>query len=142
MVNPFGRLYEKRKSDPDWAHRTIIIGLLSIMFSVACVVLAYFCVKWGVLLIKWTFTTFMGVFTYLLGIGHIFCFAIGLGLFVIPYYIWINGIVLVVMQLLLNRKWIGWLALIIWLASVVGIVYVSSLSFGALTGVYIFGQLF
>ena len=144
LLNPFGRLYRQRQADPELGGRTILFGLVSIAFSAACVGLAKLGVEWAIKGIIWSCTTYMGILTILLGIGNIITFGASVGLFFIPYYLWIYGAVLVIMQFRLHKGIVAWLALIVWLASVVGIFYVSAQTFAAITGVdifYIFNRL-
>lgn len=128
ILNPFGNVYKVAKSDEEKKKKTVIFGWLSILFSLLCVGLVYPCVWLGVKGIIFTFTTFMGFFTYFFALGHIIIFSLSLCAFLIPFYLWIHGVVLVIWQLCLNRRFIGWLALIIWLASVVGMIWLFSIS--------------
>lgn len=128
ILNPFGSIYKRTKLDEERKNKSVIFGWLSILFSFLCVGLVYPCVLLGVKGLIFTFTTFMGFFTYFFALGHIFLFCLSLCAFLIPFYLWVHGVVLVIWQLCLNRRFIGWLALIIWLASAVGIIWLFSIS--------------
>lgn len=129
IFNPFGKMFHRIKSDPDKKAKSVRFGWISILFSILCVGLAAPCVWLGIKAIVWSFTTFLGFFTYFLGLGNLILGLLSLSIFLIPYYLWIHSVVLVGMQLSLNKKVIGWLALILWLASVVGIVWLSYSTF-------------
>lgn len=134
FINPFRNMYLRRREDEEIKQTTIIFGLLAILFSVLCVALCYPCVWVGVKGIIYAFTHFFGPLTYLFGIANLLIASLALAFMLIPYYFWLQGIQLVVMQLCLNRRLISWLALIIWLASVVGIFLFSLESFLVITG--------
>lgn len=139
IFNPFKNSYKQVKLDENKKEKTKMFGLLAILYSCICIGLCYPCVWLGVKGIIFAFTHNLGVFTYFLGLGNIFIGALSIGVTLIPYYFWFQGIYLVIMQLCPNRRFVSWLALIIWLASVAGIILLSAESFLVVTGL---GHLF
>lgn len=134
LFNPFHNSYLRIKSDEERKKKTIKFGILAIVFSFICIGLCYPCVWLGIKGVIYSFTHNFGILTYLIGIGNLILAALSCGVMLLPYYFWIQGIVLVAMQLRLNRKFISWLALIIWLACLVGIFLLSLESFLSIAG--------
>ena len=132
LLNLFGKTYGLLRVDEKKRKKSVIFGLISIIFSLICVALPYPCIWAGAHGIKYACTTYLGFFTYFLLIGNATIFALSLSTFIVPYFLWIYGIVFVVRQLTLNRRVIGWIALVIWIASVVGISIVTIKSLDAI----------
>lgn len=134
FINPFRNMYLRIKADEVMKQTSVRFGLLAILFSGLCLGLCYPCVWVGIQGVIYAFTHFFGPLTYLFGAANLVIAALSLGFMMIPYYFWLQGIQLVVMQLCLNRRFIGWLALLVWLVSVVGIFLLSLESFLVITG--------
>lgn len=134
FFNPFRKSYRRIKADEEKKQKSVRFGILAIIFSFLCVGACYPCVWLGIKGIVFAFTHNLGMFTALLGLGNIVIAALSCGVILFPYWLWLQGIYLVVMQLCLNRRLIGWLALLIWLVSVVGVFLFSLESFLSITG--------
>lgn len=135
IFNPFKNSFKRVKSDEEKKNKSIKFGLFAILFSCICVGLCYPCVWLGVKGVMFAFSHSFGFFTYFLGIGNLLIASFSIGAMVLPYYFWFQGIHLVILQFSLNRRFISWLALFFWLASVVGIFLFSIESFAHVVGI-------
>lgn len=132
IFNPFGNAYRETKEDQEKRKKTVKFGWFAILYSLICVGVVYPCMLLGIKGVVYAFTHYLGFFTMFLGLGNLFIFALSVAFALFPYYLWIHGAILVLRQLSLNRRLIGWLALFIWLASLVGIFWLSIESFVAI----------
>ncbi len=135
IFNPFKNSYKQLKTDEKKKNKSVLFGLLAILFSCVCVGMCYPCVWLGVKGVVYAFTHNFGVFTYIFGLANIIIAAFSVGFMCIPYYFWLQGVRLVIMQFCLNRRIVSWLALLFWLASVAGILFFSIESFAHFVGV-------
>ncbi len=135
IFNPFKNSYKQLKSDEKKKNKSVLFGLLAILFSCVCVGLCYPCVWLGVKGVVYAFTHSFGIFTYVLGLPNLLIAGFSVGAMCLPYYFWLQGVRLVIMQFCLNRRFISWLALFFWIASVVGIILFSIESFAHVVGI-------
>ena len=132
IFNPFGNAYKATKEDSEKRKKTVKFGLFAILYSALCIGAVYPCMLLGVKGVVYGFTHYLGFFTAFMFIGNILIIAFSIAFVLFPYYLWIHGALLVFRQLSLNRRFIGWLALLVWLASLIGIMWFSIESFVAI----------
>lgn len=135
IFNPFRNSYQQIKTNGEIKNRSVKFGLLAILFCFICIGLCYPCIWVGVKGIEFAFTHYFGPLTWLFGIGNLTVAALSLGVALLPYYFWFQGIWLVIYQFCMNRRLISWLALLVWLVSVVGIFLFSIETFAHFVGI-------
>lgn len=132
ILNPFGNAYKEAKEDSEKRNKSVKFGWFAILYSALCIGAVYPCMLLGVKGVVYGFTHYLGFFTVFLLIGNAIIVGFSMAFALFPYYLWIHGAILVFRQLSLNRRLIGWLALLVWLASLIGIFWLSIESFVAI----------
>lgn len=139
FFNLFSGTYDKIKEDEERRQKSVLFGLLAILLSCVCAATFVRFVLWGVKIMKYGFTHFLGPWTYFLALGNIFVALGGLAIMFLPFYLSLQGIELVVMQFFMNKRFIRWLALVVWLACLACAFYFTFDTISVLTG---YGHLF
>ena len=134
FFNLFCNSYYKIKSDEEKRQKTVRFGVLAIILSCLCVGLCYPCVWLGIQGIIYAFTHSFGIFTYILGLANIVIGGASAAFMFLPFYFGLQGIELVIMQFFLNKRFIRWIALLVWLVSVVGLFLLTLESILVITG--------
>ena len=128
LFAPFYGLYRKIRDDENRKKKSVLFGLLAILFCLVSLAIVYPGVKWGLKGMVYACSHYFGIGTWFFGIANIFILAFSFLGFALPYYLWIQSLLLLIWQFFLNRKFISWFALIVWLATLVGILYLTALS--------------
>ena len=118
-------LKRKLKNDPEKAKNYKTFGVLSLISSVLLVGLAFPVIWLTVQLFELTFS-YLGIFTQLLLIGNIFLGMLAIEIPIIYFAVLIATIVFPISQLTINRRPIGWIALIVAIIAIIGVIVLCS----------------
>lgn len=123
FIEPFFKASEIKK-DPEKAKKCVRLGVMSIIFSLVAVVIAF----GGALLLKFsmdftsTQSVILGIFLLIISIAFLFGSLLFVG----------YGLVYMIAQLTVNRKAIGWIALVVLIASTAGAAVIILVTLGGI----------